>query len=1782
MVRRRLVIIATVLSGLFLSWVLLMLLVGEGWRGVALAQVRATSPTQPGPETSIAERVRLPRDRNAERKLEEAQRLIKEQQWRQAVDLLQGMLDEKEDKFLQDSRGRWASVRSEANRLLASMGEEGLQHYEQYYGAQARAALRAALQAGDPQKIAEVAMRYLHTEAGAEALAVLGTIQLDQGSPVMAALYFERLLGRPGGWDRLPTLTLVKAAFALERAGQTNLAERVWRELQRRDWRRDVPEPLARLEPQQLRQLASASNRVQRERFDWPVFGGDALHTAISEGAAPFLEKVHELPTYKESATRSEIETAVRNLQSRRMAVLPGGLPISVGELAICRTTYGIQAVRIRTGEIQWASSYEDNLDNVLSTRRTADYVALLQQYRSFAPMAFVYNGLLGTLSTDHERVYAVEDTPLPPAFSRRQPNVFPPGAAPLPMGTWSLGNNLSAFDLRGGRCIWMLEGSKSAPNSPWAETFFLGPPLPLGGKLYVLAECNGEIRLICLDPQNGAVQWMQPLCYVERKIQEDPERRMEACHLAYSDGILVCPTNAGVVLGVDLLTRTLVWARPYEGTDFEAAVPRPGRIVIGPGNPRYNWLDRRWFYPAPMIADGKVVFTAADSNAIYCVNLQDGNLAWNPLPREQNDLYVAGIYHGRIVVVSRDSVRAIRLTDGEQVWRTTLPPTTEGPGGRGIANATTYFLPTRNGAVVALSLQDGAILGIIEAQNKEPIGNLLFHDGYVVAQGLTSLVVYPQLEVRKAEIAKALEKNPNDPEALTELGTLRIHWGELDKACDDFRRALKQPDISYATRRRAQRKLFEALSIQLQRDFNTYEKNLQEYEQLLQIPAPDGETESARVAREQEERQRRAQYWHLVARGRENQGRLREAFQAYLEFAKLGSQEYVLLPQDGSVRVIPELYAEAKLSALLQRPSSPEQRQELAALVRQEWEQVRASPNRENLRRFVSLFGMASDLAAEARLLLAEQCLAAGENVEAEMVLLPLLTHSNPQFAASGLEALARLHARLGKMQDAIFYYRKLAERYPEIRLPGGKSGRQLFDELATDKRFLPYLDTGNRTWLPSRQQIGQPRVESGTFPQQMQVWLSTQGDLLPPSRQYSLAINVNVFPQQLRILSRTTGDDDAAVLRTLPLEQPPVNYHFQFGTTNSPPEVPCRVVGHYAFFVWGIYLYALDLERKAFAWKVSLVGETYPWPQGMQPSIFWDQSVASWVLNYPDGTRERINGQFVATPGFVAYFSRDRGLVVAEPTSGKIRWEKRLAVDGAWLFGDGQALFIAYSPPGREGNHSAKPNAKPMVLSTRTGEVLSVPDFLPAWTRCERVLGRHLLLRETGEDQREDWRLYDPLTGQNVWTKRLRNVTRRYTSFVPNTVALSLLVPKQGSDADAGVLAPHLLVLDVLTGNQVLLAALPEQFPEQVEAILLADDYNFYLVCNKNNRQNVGAGVNIALANGVQILAYGNLLRSVFAEGPVVAFDRGQEKVRWQCELPPQLLILDRFEESPLILCASWQRVPLDNQNRRFIDRTMVHGIDKRNGQVYECETAMRSQIHQVRLDRARGLVELVAANFHVVFDVADPLETPRGKSGQSPANGSAPAAKQQLPGNVPAQPVPPAAPPIQRIIVPVQPVPLQPVPVNPVQQLPVQPLPKNAIPQPVPNQAVPVQPAPAVPAQALPLPAQRVPVIPDQPLAKPKDLPEAKPAPAENKNVEVPKPQPVEIRIRAVPAPAIPQERLKQLEQIRLLQEKLQQQIRDLQNDGPGIDREKFEQLRKTLEELRRVQTEKPHSP
>ena len=99
-----------------------------------------------------------------------------------------------------------------------------------------------------------------------------------------------------------------------------------------------------------------------------------------------------------------------------------------------------------------------------------------------------------------------------------------------------------------------------------------------------MLVEKMGELSLVCLDPGKNAVRgenpvvWMQLLGRTPNQLVNDVGRRIHAAPLVYGEGVLVCPTNAGAVLGVDLLKHRLVWAYAYKDKSQPGALWTPKR----------------------------------------------------------------------------------------------------------------------------------------------------------------------------------------------------------------------------------------------------------------------------------------------------------------------------------------------------------------------------------------------------------------------------------------------------------------------------------------------------------------------------------------------------------------------------------------------------------------------------------------------------------------------------------------------------------------------------------------------------------------------------------------------------------------------------------------------------------------------------------------------------------------------------------------------------------------------------------------------------------------------------------------------------------------------------------------------------------------------------------------------------------------------------------------------------------------------------------------------------
>jgi outer membrane protein assembly factor BamB len=1480
----------------------------------------------------------------------------------------------------------YLSARSEANRLFGTLPASGLEFYQLQYGAAAKSLLDEAKRKSDVQRLDEAARRFLYTRAGAEAMNLLATYHLDRGRFGEAAFCFGRLLER-GPADKIEPLTLFKAALAFHQSGDGPAEARAWEQLERRVGREGLRIGNQTVALAQLRREVERFPQAAPNPLDWPLFRGDVRRTAQAPGGVPYLDPRWQTSTVSLSPVdreaRTWVEKAVRTQDENLQPSLPGAFPITAGGKVVYRSYGGIHAVDLKTGKLLWTVTMPLSLEGCLrDVGKKVHLKSWLNLYTAngngftgqlgilggpgifpggnpagiggfagfggvppgggalglggggalglggglppgagalgfgggalgalggvppgtgmvpvggsldIAPSLLFENSLVGTLSSDSRRVYAVEDLAVPPApmlFQQEQAGQPHPPFGPLEAAVQH--SRLLAIDLETGKVIWEIGGRG---KEELEDCFFLGPPLPLGGKLYVLVEKQGEVRLVCLEPAKGEVAWSQSLVFVREKLPADAGRRMQAVHLAYADGVLVCPTNAGAVLGVDLLSRSLVWAHVYRerqpgapgGPDTDDATDMTGQI--GPD----------WKGSAPLIQDGKVVFTAFDSDAVRCLNLRDGALQWK-LARTEDDQYLGGVYHGKVIVVGKTQCRAVSLKDGsKEVWKTP----TGMPSGQGVADEGMYYLPLRKGAVAALDLDTGVVTALVEAPQSQgngvPVpGNLLFHDGDLLSQSVTTLAAYPQLKVKLAEVEARVGQNSRDPAGLTERGELKLYQGDLTGAIGDLRQALaNRPPADLLPKTRG--RLYEAMTRYLQRDFNAAEKYLDEYRQLCRVPAPDGATPEQQLQLRLEEQRRQTNLLCLVARGREQQaGRLLEALHAYEDlYGHDTDGQLVTVLDDPVVRARVDSWVRGRIATLFAQADATTARllHEHAAA---QWQRIRDGSDLKGLARFASLYGTACPEGREARLLLAEQLVESGERpLEAELLLVGVRREREPRLAARATEALARLAARKGLPEDALHYYRALATDFPKVELRDGRTGAQCYDDLAADKRFLPYLNPDPFVWDASKSRAeAKPQP---VRPMPSYLTFAPEGEDLPPLlRSRVLVLDLN--SSQFKLLNRQTGAEDwsrKADLRGLR------NYLLQSGFVGT--RLPCQVEGHLVLVNLGAVIIGIDLLDRRVAWTRPLMdGPFRPDRMVIMPGDAQGNGTAL-VLAITDTTgrgEQRIIGRVGPLGSGHLVVQTLGGLSALDPVQGDLLWTRSDVAADADSFGDDRNVYLVE----RNGTGTR-------ALRTEDGvAVPDVPDFANLYREAKaRPLARTLLV---GDDTagKNELRLVDVHTGKDVWRKPCP------------TQPVCLLSEDQrfvGGVAPDGTLS----VLDVYSGKQVLAAKVDaKQLVNVREVHLLADATTFYVVFNGPQDPNQQLqGDPWAPLSG---------MGSVPVNGLVYAFERADGKPRWFNRVQNQVLVVEQFEDLPILLFAAG----LNRQNGGQVTQSLsVLSIDKRTG--------------------------------------------------------------------------------------------------------------------------------------------------------------------------------------------------------------------------------------------------------
>jgi outer membrane protein assembly factor BamB len=699
------------------------------------AQRTATAPTRQPPGASLQTKL-VSAERAKSQLLGLAKQLLDQKNYAQATRLLDDILTSDTDyAFKPDITVTfYRSMKAEAEQMLSQMPAEARDAYRLQFEVVARRALEEAVRLGEVAKIKAVSERFFHLPTGAEATFILAAHERDRGRPMQAAMLLEKLRNRsPDAKTLEPALSLM-LANCWTAAGLSQTAAKV------------------------------------AVKSDWSMFRGEPGRNGRS-GDVALRPRPVELISTCDDADILDILLSDRTKQLDLLNMaLPSVHPLLIGDTVVLRTATQLSAVDPANGKLLWSAPLEDPLRYYLlekyrdpSRIQSKSFIKALQR-RFWEDMSF------GAISSNGSMVFGVEDLQLDTDSIAPKLTVGADGLRHLDTEGEKPYNLLTAYDVRTGKLKWEIGGPAGAGMLELAGTRFLGPPLPLGGRLYVTAQRNGNTCLLELDAQSGSM--LSELSVSLQDAEQLPEATgtvigggirfrggmggfatgtalppnpmlHSGSSPSYADGTLVFYIGARQYVAYNLLTRAVSWV--YQAPERELA--RNGRGMMGVRAVRANdnvndEIGTHWMDDSIIITSGRVLLTPPESDEIHCINLTDGRLLWSA-PRRMC-VYLGGVDDGNIVMVGFYNLWKVNLEDAS-AQSVTLPPTAASiPSGRGLISQGRYLLPLTSGQILTVDLKTMK-KDVFQLNGKIVPGNLMAWRDTLLSQSIDGLWRFDQ-----------------------------------------------------------------------------------------------------------------------------------------------------------------------------------------------------------------------------------------------------------------------------------------------------------------------------------------------------------------------------------------------------------------------------------------------------------------------------------------------------------------------------------------------------------------------------------------------------------------------------------------------------------------------------------------------------------------------------------------------------------------------------------------------------------------------------------------------------------------------------------------------------------------------------------------------------------------------------------------------------------------------------------------------------------------------------
>jgi outer membrane protein assembly factor BamB/tetratricopeptide (TPR) repeat protein len=1539
---------------------------------VCAAQPRP--PVEPGKEVQDSYRrpVFLPPDRQTLRMLSTAKVLSDQGRYSQAVRLLQKILGEEsnlgrnEDSFISNNGNKRVegdgsqSLKRAARRMLGSLPQAARDSYELQYGGRAEQMLDRAIVRGDIDFVAEVQRRYFHTRAGYRAMLLLAYDHLTQGNPHRAALCFEQVAHSPAAAEYEPELSLLYAT-ALYRAGRTVEAEEILSALlvarKTVHWKvGDTVVSLPRAKQAWSDWLAQWAGNVLPLPLetDWVMFRGNATRTRSSSPSRPLMLR----PLWQQRvAMDAQNEERIAKLATahidRAVAAIPAMQPLAVGETILMRTPERVVAVDFQSGKIVWqveTRPTEIGFSGVRSRDRGVGGNQILGVPRGAAAITTALNEqvwldkTLGTMSSDGDRLFLLEEF----NFSNELRYIDSQGRKRISPGSQYnvlRGRSVSKAE---GKLLWSLGGPHDA-DPEMQKAFFLGPPLPLDGRLYQLAEVEDEVRLLVLDAATGKKLWQQQLAVIGQSAEYERRRRIGGISPSYAHGVLVCPTGVGALVAVDLTSRNLRWGYAY------------GEATTGVGrrrNPAWHqqMLSRSprseqiWADACAVIADGKVLVTPTESDQLHCMTLEEGELLWRR-PRGK-DVHLACLYKGNAILVGPDMLTAVAMDSGEVVDECPLPANGAVPSGRGYDAEGRYYLPVRlpeGGAVLTVDLDKMEIIELTGVRGGHVPGNLICHQDCVISQNSDRLQCFYQHRSLEAQIAKALEENAADPEALLRQGEILFDRGDATDAVQLFRRVatafsqqaetfLGQGDPgrhgeALATSLYARGLLREGLLEALKDNFVAHANTIPEIESL--IDSPIDQVEFLRVLATGQER---AKKWDL-------------ALEAYLKLVKIVRDDDPLLALEMGRSARLSYLVRSKLDALRSQLSSTG-REKLQTWIADEELALQASPVRESRDAFEEFFFFfaTSSTAERLKRKWIAQFPADVPSLSVMHALQKMRESTSGDLARWATAEQAYRYDQLGLNAEAAACCSMLLSRWPNEVCWNEKTAHECVENLAAASRPAK-TPLG---WPTGKAVIKKQGTAGGRKNQTYQVPLPVK--FFPSTASSSLAPRLWV-EQRPRLRIYQVDEDGRELWSVFPDKAGTA----QRRSSSIYPWMNCvRMQDHLLVLSVGGEVLAIDTLRARvpdadpmILWRTDVLPADPQLRNQLSQGFRRGSSKPRWFDGAPNQSQitNQISRVGPITDGGVT-FIRNRELVSVDPLTGKENWVQKGMHPLSEVFGDSEHVFVL--PP-----DSNKVEVYSSLDGTQEG-TRSVPALENRWTTagaqilCWRKADAPHAPHAPQSDNRQ-WALalYDPWTETDRW---VHPVSESAKATLVDQDGVAVFEKTTGS----------FVILDRGDGEVLIEHMQKPDLGVQGIYVLSAKD-TYFLITNRGAPYNKDTTKIQPIPQGV-----GN----IFFTGQIIAIDRKSGESRWSRPIDVEQwgLSLSQPVGLPLLILA--RRVTRRPPGSRSISYVEMALIDKQSGrEIIAKQKLPRSEsYYRVLGDKDAEMVRILfrnhASDFAIVF--------------------------------------------------------------------------------------------------------------------------------------------------------------------------------------------------------------------